>query len=186
MVAVSLSLDSRMNYFEFYELPVSFVIDNVLVKKKFFELSKKYHPDFYVTKDPEKQREMLDLSTFNTKAFEVLTDFDKRIKYILELKHLIYEGERYELPAGFLMDMMEINEGLMELQVQPDTEKLTAFRLHVADLFDQLYEEARPVIELYDDTTESPESLKTVKDYYYKKKYLLRIQESLNTFAARS
>jgi molecular chaperone HscB len=69
-----------MNYFEFYELPVTFIGDDGEVKKKFLENSRKYHPDFYVNESKEQQDDMLGLSTLNTKAFQTLTDFDKRMK----------------------------------------------------------------------------------------------------------
>src|SRR5205809_6895126 len=109
-----------MNYFEFYEMPVSFVVNEDLVKKKYFELSRKFHPDFFVGGSREKQEEVLEMSTMNTKAFQTLSDFDRRMKYILELKNMIHEGERYELPPDFLMDMMDINEALAELKLYPD------------------------------------------------------------------
>jgi len=48
------------------------------------------------------------MSTLNTRAFQTLSDFDKRMKYILGLKNMIQEGERYELSPEFLMEMMEI------------------------------------------------------------------------------
>jgi molecular chaperone HscB len=171
-----------MNYFEFYEIPVSFSIDQQLLKNKFFSLSKKYHPDFFVNKESVQQKEMLDISTFNTKAFQTLSDFNKRMKYILELKNQIYEGERYELPSGFLMEMMEINESMMDVKMDGDAEKIIGIRRHVEDLFENLYEEVRTLIESYDDATAGQETLKKIKDYYYKKKYLLRIQHSLDTF----
>jgi hypothetical protein len=36
-----------MNYFELFELEQSFLPDQALVKKKFYQLSRQYHPDFY-------------------------------------------------------------------------------------------------------------------------------------------
>ena len=53
-------------------------------------------------------------------------------------------------------------------------------------LFKDLYEEVRALIENYDDVTSAEPELKMIKEYFYKKKYLLRIQQSLDTFAARS
>jgi len=83
-----------MDYFEFYELPVSFNPDQNLVKQKFYELSKKYHPDFYINQDQAKQDEVLELSTLNNKAFQVLKDPQKRLHYILTLKGQLQEGGR--------------------------------------------------------------------------------------------
>jgi len=44
-----------MNYFGLYEMPVSFPAGCSAVRKKYLELSKKYHPDFYGTASTEKQ-----------------------------------------------------------------------------------------------------------------------------------
>lgn len=175
-----------MNYFEFYGMPVSFLVDQEMVKKKFLELSRKYHPDFFVNEGQEKQEEVLELSTLNTKAFQTLSDFDARMKYILEMKNEIYEGERYELSPGFLMEMMAINEGLMDLREKAAEDKIVAFRLEMADLFTELYSEVKNEIENYEDIPEQEPALKKIKAYYYRKKYLLRIKQSLDTFAARS
>jgi molecular chaperone HscB len=101
------------------------------------------------------------------------------------LKNQVYEGERYELSPDFLMEMMEINEGIMELKTDPDAEMVSAYRNQVEGLKNELYENVRDVIEHYDDGQAGEETLKKIKDYYYKKKYLLRIQQSLDTFGAR-
>lgn len=171
-----------MNYFEFYDIPVSFKADEGLARKKYLELSRKFHPDFFISHSPEKQREVLEMSTLNTRAFQTLSDFDKRMKYVLEIKNMIHEGERYELPPGFLMEMMDINEALMELKMEPDEKKISEFRARSSELLKQLFEEVRSEIENYDDATTGEGELKKIKDYYYKKKYLLRLKESLDTF----
>lgn len=175
-----------MNYFELYEIPLSFTVDKELVKKKFLELSRKYHPDFFVNDTTEKQQEVLELSTLNTRAFNTLSDFDKRMQYILELKDLIAEGERYQLSPDFLMDMMDINEGLMALQDAPDASKISALRKQVEGLFADLYEAVKTDIEHYREGETEDSVLHKIKDYYYRKKYLLRIQQSLDSFASLS
>ncbi|HHH50193.1 MAG TPA: Fe-S protein assembly co-chaperone HscB, partial [Saprospiraceae bacterium] len=52
-----------MNYFEFYNIPISFDVDAKALKKIFYANSKKYHPDFYTLENEEKQQEILQLST---------------------------------------------------------------------------------------------------------------------------
>nr|WP_199082508.1 Fe-S protein assembly co-chaperone HscB [Pedobacter sp. ASV19] len=118
-----------MDYFELYGLSLSFNPDPAVVKQKFYELSKKFHPDFYIMESQEKQEEVLELSTLNNKAYQILSDPQKRLHYILELKGLLTEGENYVLPQSFLMEMMEVNEALMELEFEPDAGKLLALSL---------------------------------------------------------
>src|SRR6201985_899863 len=104
-----------MNYFEFYGLSESFTLDDAIVKKKFYQLSKEYHPDFYANEDDVKQQEILELSTLNNKAYQALSDPNNVLEYILRLHELVSEGAKPQLPADFLMEMMDLNERLMEV-----------------------------------------------------------------------
>ena len=71
-------------------------------------MSKEYHPDFYANEDEAKQQEILELSTINNKAYLALSDAAKRLEYILKLHDLVSEGAKPQLPADFLMEMMDI------------------------------------------------------------------------------
>ena len=75
-----------IDYFTFFDLPLSFIIDEKVLKKKYYENSRKYHPDFFTQADEVGQEEALMLSTFNNNAYSTLSDIDKRIKYILQIK----------------------------------------------------------------------------------------------------
>ncbi|MEM6724149.1 MAG: Fe-S protein assembly co-chaperone HscB [Bacteroidota bacterium] len=174
-----------MNYFEFYELPVSFLLEASVVKKRFLQLSKQYHPDFYTLESAEKQAEILEKSTMNTNAFKTLSNFDARMKYVLGLKGVLDEEGQAKLPQDFLMEMMDVNEELMELEFDNDPTKVEVIKNTVQGLENELYAQVSKILEDYDEKNSSSEELETVKDYYYKKRYLLRIRENLNKFAAR-
>lgn len=166
-----------MNYFELYEIPISFNPNQDVIKQKFYALSKKYHPDFYINESQEMQDEVLELSTLNNKAFQVLKDNQKRLHYILELKGQLVEGENYSLPQSFLMEMMDVNEALMEEDV--DVEALTK---QISEIEILLSNELIALTTSFDasDGPEQENSLKAIKDIYYRNKYLWRIKESLN------
>lgn len=170
-----------MDYFEFYKLPVSFNPDAQLVKQQFYALSKKYHPDFYINESAEKQEEVLELSTLNNKAYQVLSDPQKRLHYILELKGILAEGENYSLPQDFLMEMMDVNEALMELQFEPDTVKLEEIKKEIDNIADSMQQELDRLIVVFDTQNKDTEAitLAAIKDLYYRKKYLNRINDSL-------
>jgi molecular chaperone HscB len=170
------------DYFAFYGLPLSFNPDMAVVKQQFYALSKKYHPDFYINENQEKQAEVLELSTVNNKAYQVLSDPQKRLHYILEFKGILKEGENSALPQSFLMEMMEVNEALMDLQFEPDAARLAALKAEVATIEQGIAAEIGKQTTLFDNlnAVAQDDSLLVIKDLYYRNKYLIRIRESMD------
>jgi molecular chaperone HscB len=173
-----------INYFEFYNIPESFFPDEAALKKQFYSISKQYHPDFFAGEDDARQQEALDISTTNNKAYQTLSNPAKRLEYILKQHDLVSEGAKPQLPADFLMEMMDLNERLMEAD---DAEQLAAIRAEVLAVEDELNTELKALTADYEtlNDTARESRLNSIADIYYKQKYLLRIQESLNTFASR-
>lgn len=170
-----------MNYFELYGLPVSFHPDQNVVKQQFYALSKKYHPDFYINKSQEKQDEVLELSTLNNKAFQVLKNPQKVLQYVLELKGVISEGENYTLPQSFLMEMMDVNETIMDLQFDPDAAKLADVEVEIDQIAQSLNDELKTQTTQFENQELSQQevTLANIKDIYYRNKYIQRLKESL-------
>ena len=173
-----------MNYFEFYNLPETFELDNAALKKQFYKLSKEYHPDFYANENDAKQQEILELATLNNKAYQTLGDPYKRMEYILKLHNLVNEGAKPALPADFLMEMMDINERLMEVGDEKELGHITAEVLAFEGDIQEGIASATVGYQQLDDTAKE-ERLNEIAGLYYREKYLLRIKESLDTFAAR-
>jgi len=158
----------NMNYFELFELPVSIKIDKGKLAQKYFELQKKYHPDFFANGTEHEQEQALEISSQLNKALKILKNEEETIKYVLQLKGHLEEEEKYQLPPAFLMEMMELNEELSENSAQ-----------QIAGLEKQLYNEVQPIMENYDDDAATTADLLKLKDYYFKKKYLQRILDRL-------
>ncbi len=171
-----------MNYYEFYNFPVKFFIDEDLLKKQFYQFSKDFHPDFHALKSEEEQQKMLELSTLNNKAFFVLKSLNTRLEYLLKIKNILNDDEKYSLPPEFLMEMMDINEEIMELEFEADAEKVISLTNQAKSLESELLEEIEQLAKQYDISEEESILLK-IKDLWYRKKYLLRIRDSLNKFA---
>ncbi|RSK46987.1 iron-sulfur cluster co-chaperone HscB C-terminal domain-containing protein [Hymenobacter rigui] len=175
------------NYFEFYGLPESFRPDVAALKRQYYAFSREYHPDFHATSSPERQQEILQLATLNTDAYRTLADTELRMAYILGQHGLLEEGKQ-ELPADFLMEVMDLNEQLMELEFEPDSAAAAQVEADVNSLSDTLEAGIEPVLATYESLPADarPLALKQVQTYYLKKRYLLRIRESLAKFATRS
>lgn len=173
-----------MNYFEFYDIPESFHPDAAYIKKQFYALSKQFHPDFHANADDEKQQEILELSTLNNKAYQTLSDPNKVLEYVLKLHDLVSEGAKPQLPADFLMEMMDINERLMEIE---NAEQFGEISAEVAAIEGDMNQELNSLTRDYNtlNDTAKENRLNEIANIYYRQKYLLRIKESLDTFAAR-
>lgn len=170
-----------VNYFELYDIPVSFTPDQEVVKRKYYELSRKYHPDRFTLAEGSEQAEALQMSSLNNDAFKTLKDPYKTIAYILKLNDMLEEEEKYNLPPDFLMEMMDLNEAISEYEMNPgdDTAQKEATAMMESE-FDGWDEEMQPLIEKFSNGDTSKELLADIKDYYYRKKYLLRIKERMN------
>ena len=172
-----------MNYFDFFEMPVAFLLDEGVLKSRFYTNSKKYHPDFYTLESDDKQAEILELSTLNNKAYKTLSDFDLRMKYVLKIKGILKEEGKNQIPQNFLMEMMDINEELMELEFDFDQATFNKVQAALQGQESDLLQTIQPILKNYDDSTATNNDLLTIKDYYLKKRYLLRIRENLDKFA---
>jgi len=164
-----------MNYFELYDIPASMKPDTQQVKQKFYELSRRYHPDFYTNVSEEEQAEVLEKSSLVNKAFKVLQQPDETIKYVLQLHGLLEEEEKYKLPGSFLAEMLDLNEQIAEATMEGDTAALQQVQSTIHDIQSALYEPVKQTVEHYQEGVTTKEELLQVKDYYYKKKYLTRI-----------
>ena len=157
-----------MNYFELFEIPVSVTVDKAILAKKYFELQKKFHPDFFVQEDEMAQQEALEKTSELNKALKILKDPDATIQYLLKIKTLLQEEEKYPLPPDFLMEVMELNENLSDSSADA-----------IADFEKDIYSEVSGIIQNYNDSTTSTADLLKLKEYYYKKKYLQRILDRI-------
>lgn len=174
-----------VNYFEFYQIEEGFFIDEANLKKLYFQKSREFHPDFYQGDDAEYDN-ALEQSSINNNAYKSLKKFDSRCEYILRL-HGVLEESQNKLSPAFLMEMMDINEVIMDLKMDFDAEKLQSVTTEVDELMSSLESRMESEAKKYDsaatESTEKMDILSICKEIYLKQKYVLRIKESLNTFA---
>jgi molecular chaperone HscB len=164
-----------MNYFELYEIPITLKPDSSFVKKKFYELSRRYHPDFFTQAAEGEKASMLEKASLVNQAFRTFQSEDATIKYVLQLKNLLEDEEKYQLSPDFLMEVMEINEKLMDGLDVENKDALNETEAETKNMMSTIYEEVKPIVEGYQEGVSTEKEFLQVKEYYFKKKYLQRI-----------
>lgn len=167
------------DFFAFYQLPVAFFPDEAELRARYFELNKLHHPDFFGTGEADSQQEALRMTTLINNGYKVLSRFPSRLKYVLTLRGVISEGEKYALPPDFLMDMMDLNEQIGEITAGNDPEAAAALKKEILDTEAAMQQEIQSLCRKADLEPQNEALLLQVKDLYYREKYLLRLKESL-------
>ncbi len=161
-----------MNFFAWFELPLSLQIDKSDLRRRFYLKSREVHPDHQADADMQ--------AALNNEAFRVLSDDDARYRHVLQL-HQVTSLDHEPLPQEFLLEMMELNEAIAEAET---IETIAELKEQVQKWEQQLAESIAPYQQSW--PTQQPEldaALTALKNFVIKRKYLLRIQENLSKFA---
>lgn len=165
-----------MNYFELFDMAPTLRIDQSELRKKYLALSRKFHPDYFAQGSAADLDMALEKTAMVNKAFKIFGNKDSTIKYLLQEKGLLEEEEKYNLPQDFLMEMMDLNEVVEDAGSE---HLLTQAKNTIEEKEIELYEAIKKLVESYVDGITTKEELLQVKDYYFKKKYLLRLRSLL-------
>ncbi len=161
-----------MNYYELFELPIAPVVDKSGISKKYFELQKRFHPDFFTNETEADKENALEQSAAINKGFNIFSNKEKTLEYFLQLKGIIKPDEKYNLPPQFLMEMMELNEAL--------DEENASVQQNIDDFENELDKELLGLLSNENTAELDEKELDQLKAYYYKKKYLKRILDRLD------
>ncbi len=105
-----------MNYFELFECPVSFEVDNAALSEQYLALQKLYHPDRHVGDEAKDKLQVMQKAAEINDAYTTLKDNILRAEYILKLRGLDIQHETKTIQdPSFLMQQMEFRERLEEL-----------------------------------------------------------------------
>jgi len=114
------------DYFAIFALDRKLVVDEAALQRKFYELSRQYHPDRFANQPPAEQAYALDFTAMLNDAFRVLKDPVRRSEYLLKLEGFdIGEQRSKDVPPELLEEVFELN---IMLESAPDRDELEEAR----------------------------------------------------------
>jgi molecular chaperone HscB len=112
-----LALGRHGDYFTFFGLPRKLTIAQDELERRFRELSRKFHPDYYYNASPTERLASLERSSYLNDAYRALRTPATRIEHLLAIEGLpstTSEGESgaAKVPPALLEEVFELNEEL--------------------------------------------------------------------------
>lgn len=110
------------NYYDFFGLEHKLDLDLPDLEKRFYALSRQYHPDRYTLKSREEQQYALDATAILNDAYRTLRDPLARAEYLLKENGFdIGEQGSKNVPPELLEEVFELNMALEELRGGDDS-----------------------------------------------------------------
>ncbi|MBI3247067.1 MAG: Fe-S protein assembly co-chaperone HscB [Deltaproteobacteria bacterium] len=102
----------QADYFSVLELPRHPALDEKLLAQRYYELSRKLHPDLYQTGTPQEQEASLKNTALLNRAYRVLRDPVQRGQYWLELHDEQLGKDNNRVPAKLAALVFAVHEQL--------------------------------------------------------------------------
>jgi molecular chaperone HscB len=113
------SLGRHGDYFAFLGLPRRLELDPQDLDRRFRDLSRKFHPDFYYNSTPAERLASLERSSYLNDAYRALKQPVTRIEHLLSIEGLPLaksEEGNAKVPPGLLEEVFALNEELDEIR----------------------------------------------------------------------
>jgi molecular chaperone HscB len=110
------------NFFDFFGLDRKLVVNTDALQKRFYELSREWHPDRFSRKSPAEQTEALEATAILNDGYRTLRDPVRRAEYLLKEEGFpIGEQRSKDVPPELLEEVFELNMMLEEIKSGDDS-----------------------------------------------------------------
>ena len=110
------------NFFSFFGLEPKLVLDPSELQKRFYELSRQWHPDRFSRRAADEQAQALEATAILNDGYRTLRDPVKRAEYLLKEEGFpIGEQRSKDVPPELLEEVFELNMMLEELKGGDDS-----------------------------------------------------------------
>ena len=116
-----LALGRHGDYFSFLGLPRKLTIAAPELERRFRELSRKFHPDYYYNASPSERLASLERSSYLNDAYRTLRNPVSRVEHLLAIEGLPSSTSNHgttQVPPALLEEVFALNEELDEIREQ--------------------------------------------------------------------
>jgi molecular chaperone HscB len=110
------------DFYEFFGIDRKLRLDEAALQKRFYELSREWHPDRFGRKSADEQAQALEATAILNDGYRTLRDPVKRAEYLLKEEGFpIGEQRSKDVPPELLEEVFELNMMLEELKSGDDS-----------------------------------------------------------------
>lgn len=121
----SVRYDFQRNFFELFDLPARYQVDELQLSQRYHTLQAEVHPDKFASLSDTERRVSMQWATKVNEAYQTLRNPIQRARYLLSLNGVDTQEETNTvMPAEFLMQQMEWREAIEEAQQAGDAAAL--------------------------------------------------------------
>jgi molecular chaperone HscB len=153
------------NYFDFLGFERKLTIDEAALQKRFYELSKQWHPDRFSRATAAEQERALETTSILNDGYRTLKDPVRRAEYLLTQEGFpIGEQRSKDVPPELLEEVFELNMLLEELRTGDESQKpqLEQAGENFRRMRKQIDAELESLFRKYDEAAPESESAKQV------------------------
>jgi molecular chaperone HscB len=114
-----LALGRHGDYFTFFGIPRRLNVDAQQLERRFRDLSRQFHPDYFYNAPAPERLASLERSSYLNDAYRVLRNPVARIEYLLGLEGLApvkSDGASVKVPPALLEEVFALNEELDQIR----------------------------------------------------------------------
>ncbi len=172
------------NFFDLFGIENAYSLDRQLLRDRFRDLQKKFHPDNFASASEQERRLSAQYAALINEAFTTLNDPMQRGRYMLSLLGISTDEELdTRMDPEFLMQQIELREEMEAAQSSADSALDALGRLAIK-VNNEFSKREASIAEILDNTAESGSAqesgLDTARHLVRELQFLNRMQSEIN------
>src|SRR4051794_34338921 len=156
-------MPSSPNFYDFFGIERKLTLDEAALQKRFYELSRQWHPDRFSRKGAEETAKAVENTSLVNDGYRTLRDPVKRAEYLLTEEGFPIGAQRSkDVPPELLEEVFELNMALEELRDGDEAARpqLEEAKKHFTEMRTSIDNELKTLFAKYDASASESETAK--------------------------